>query len=298
MNYLIYFFLFLLGLSAGSFLNVVLFRYQPGASLFDLKKIGGRSRCPHCGQILSWRELIPLFSFFWQKGKCRHCQQKISWQYPLVEFLSGFIFLTVPIYLNFLYKIQGWQFFLSENRWFYGLTLIWLLIFLIWILLAFIDKRYYLIPPELNWGIFILGSIIVLIQFFHQLPFPSQFSFLRHYALAFNLTSNIFLSHLIGALIGGLFFGLIYLLSQARAMGFGDVKLAFVSGWLFGWPDFGLALVLSFIIGGVWSLILIFFKEKSFKDKLPFAPFLILGMLLTFFFGYQIIGFYFHLLSI
>jgi len=297
-SYWIYFFLFLLGLSAGSFLNVSIFRYQPGASLFDLKKLGGRSHCPHCGQLLSWPELIPLFSFFWQKGKCRHCGKKISWQYPLVEFLSGLVFLVVPIYLSSLYKISFWQFFLSGKHWFYGLIFVWLLIFLIWILTAFIDKRYYLIPSELNWGLFILGLIIVLIQFFHQNFSPYFFSFLRHYALLFSFSSNIFLIHLSGALIGGLFFGLIYFLTRGRAMGFGDVKLALASGWLFGWPDFGLVMALAFIFGGIWSLILILFKKKSLKDKLPFGPFLVLGMVLTFFFGYQIIEIYFHFLSL
>ena len=87
---------------AGSFLNVVASRYREDKFLFSKKNLGGRSRCPQCRKQLNWYELIPLISFFIQMGKCRGCRQSISWQYPLVELLSGLIFL-IPISANFLY---------------------------------------------------------------------------------------------------------------------------------------------------------------------------------------------------
>ena len=98
---MIYFALFIFGLALGSFLNVASLRYEPGQKLFDLKIIGGRSRCSHCRSQLSWYELVPLFSFFWQGGRCRKCNHPLSFQYLLVEFLSGLLLVLVPWYINF-----------------------------------------------------------------------------------------------------------------------------------------------------------------------------------------------------
>jgi prepilin signal peptidase PulO-like enzyme (type II secretory pathway) len=51
------------------------------------------SHCPHCKKRLQAENLIPLVSFFWQKGKCAFCKKTISWQYPLMEIASGLIFM-------------------------------------------------------------------------------------------------------------------------------------------------------------------------------------------------------------
>ena len=79
---------FILGTIIGSFLNVLILRYGK-------KDITGRSACPFCGKTLQWYELIPILSFIIQRGKCRLCESKISWQYPLVEFATGSIFVSV-----------------------------------------------------------------------------------------------------------------------------------------------------------------------------------------------------------
>ncbi|MBI2100528.1 MAG: prepilin peptidase [Candidatus Vogelbacteria bacterium] len=79
---------FVLGLIVGSFLNVVIYRYQTGYTVL------GRSECLVCGEKLRWFELIPVASFLFQLGRCRACSGLISWQYPLVELLTGFIFLS------------------------------------------------------------------------------------------------------------------------------------------------------------------------------------------------------------
>lgn len=96
LNILIGFFIFLLGLCIGSFLNCVIYRQE------QEKTIQGRSFCPNCKHSLSWKDLFPVFSFIYLSGKCRYCKKNISWQYPLVEVITGlaflFIFLLFPQY--------------------------------------------------------------------------------------------------------------------------------------------------------------------------------------------------------
>ena len=77
-----------LGLIAGSFINVVIYRVP--------RKLGivfGRSQCPHCERSLFWYDMIPVISFFFLGGRCRFCRKPISILYPLVEIISGLIFL-------------------------------------------------------------------------------------------------------------------------------------------------------------------------------------------------------------
>lgn len=90
MTLLYFVFLFLLGLGIGSFLNVLVLRLNTGESV-----IKGGSRCLSCGEGLRWFELIPVFSFFLQRGRCRYCASRISWQYLGLELSSGIIFLLV-----------------------------------------------------------------------------------------------------------------------------------------------------------------------------------------------------------
>ena len=77
----------LLGLTLGSFGNVIILRLPHG------KRLDGRSRCPRCNAELSMKELIPLVSFLWLRGRCAHCRKPISLQYPLVEAASALLFL-------------------------------------------------------------------------------------------------------------------------------------------------------------------------------------------------------------
>ncbi len=80
--------LFLFGLIIGSFLNAVIFRLHSGESF-----LSGRSHCMSCKHELAAEDLVPLFSFLWLQGRCRYCKVKLSRQYPLVEFLTGLLFV-------------------------------------------------------------------------------------------------------------------------------------------------------------------------------------------------------------
>ncbi|MFC7061644.1 prepilin peptidase [Halobacillus seohaensis] len=87
MTTLLTLYFYLLGVTLGSFYNVVGLRV-PNGELFKQE----RSYCPNCHHTLSWYELIPVLSFFIQKGLCRHCHQRISSIYPSMEILSGLAF--------------------------------------------------------------------------------------------------------------------------------------------------------------------------------------------------------------
>jgi prepilin signal peptidase PulO-like enzyme (type II secretory pathway) len=101
------FFIFILGLCIGSFLNVCIYRLPRGQSL-----IHPPSHCPQCGNLIKWYDNIPLLSYLLLKGRCQHCSSPISFRYPLVEALTGTFFLfsffrhspasfTFPLSLSF-----------------------------------------------------------------------------------------------------------------------------------------------------------------------------------------------------
>jgi len=81
------FYVFIIGLCIGSFLNVVILRSFSGESI-----VLPPSHCTKCNHKLAWFDNIPLFSYLFLKGKCRYCNEKISIQYPIVEFITGVIF--------------------------------------------------------------------------------------------------------------------------------------------------------------------------------------------------------------
>ena len=296
--------LFAIGTAFGSFLNVVTLRYQPGRSVFSMKALGlsaqagGRSHCQHCGKTLTAVELIPLVSYLLQRGRCRSCKAPLSLQYPIVEFVSGAVWVTVPLFVSFFYGISSGVFAsLAAPLWGYGLALVWVAVFLTWLAIFVIDLRHYLIPDELNLFLAALGvaAILLLVAYHGAIP-AFRDSFLRHYALlASPAALEVWVNHLLGAAAGGLLFGLLVFLGRGRAMGMGDVKLALASGLLLGWPDILLAAMIAFILGGAWGLVLVCTKKKSFGDRVPFAPLFTLGAAATVFLGYPLIGFYFSL---
>jgi len=259
MPLLFYLLLFIFGTAVGSFLNVLIWRYVPEGKLFSWLRLSGRSHCPYCSKTLEWYELVPILSFILQGGRCYSCRHKLSLQYPLVEAAAGLIFVLVPWTLAHFYGLSQQLFvFLNAPRFYYGLSLVWVAIFLVFLVIMVIDLRHYLIPDELNSALIILGIILTLVLLLNKniLP-PFHESFLKHYALIFSPTQNLILNRLLGIGLGLIFFGALSILSLGRAMGFGDVKLAFATGFVFGWPDIALVIILAFIIGGIFGVFLI-----------------------------------------
>src|SRR3989344_3404066 len=286
--------LFILGTALGSFLNVVVFRYDPDRHV--MKNVHGRSHCMHCNKRLSWYELIPILSFLIQFGRCRSCGAKLSFQYPLVEILSGAMFVLAAYFLVPVGRMAEIP---------YPRLSIWLLAILALILISVIDFRLRIIPDELNvfiavlaaanlFALFVEGGFGAIKEGLYNSPFGAHAavtgSFLGPSGMLLWPIDNLWLNFIFGAAFGGVFFGAIYYLSRGRAMGFGDVKFAFAAGLLLGFPDMVVATMIAFITGELFGLFLIAIRrKKSMKDSLPFGPFIALGIITTVFFGYDLV---------
>ncbi|MFA5987603.1 MAG: prepilin peptidase [Candidatus Paceibacterota bacterium] len=140
MDGLIYFFTFVLGLIVGSFLNVVIYRYNTGFSPLE-----GRSICFSCRNTLKWWNLVPLFSFIFQGGKCSYCESKISWQYPLVEFLTAAVFASIVSNVGLSLA-----------------TILYFIIFSIMIVVSVYDLRHKIIPDGLVYALIAFGMARLL----------------------------------------------------------------------------------------------------------------------------------------
>lgn len=287
-----FFFLFVLGLAVGSFLNVIALRYEEDGPLLSPSIVRGRSHCPYCRKTLKWYELVPLFSFLAQRGRCRNCQEKLSWQYPLAEFLSGLIFVLVPYALvNFKFSISN---FPAPS------VILWIVVFEFFLLLSLIDFRLYIIPDSINLWLAVLGIVLIFAPLTScgGIDGSRCGSFLGYYFLIFPSINNIWLNHLSAAFLAMFFFGAVILITRGRGMGWGDFKLGGALGLIFGWPDILAVLALAFIIGALSSIVLMARGEKGMKDAVPFGPFLIIGATLVFFLGFQMTQFYFRIFGI
>ena len=87
MQILIYLYIFFIGAILGSFFNVVGIRVPKKETLL------GRSHCPECNHTLGAFELVPVIGYIFLKGKCKNCRTPISVKYPLIEFITGALFL-------------------------------------------------------------------------------------------------------------------------------------------------------------------------------------------------------------
>ena len=294
---MMYIFLFLLGLAFGSFINVISLRFNPEGEFLFSNASKGRSHCPHCHKTLSWYELIPIVSYLIQGGQCRSCKKNLTLQYPLIELLTGIIFIAVPWYII----NHGFALFapsLYAYQWpVVVLSALWIIIFLTLILLSLIDLKHFIIPDSINLFLIFFGIIVMALNYFAFKP-ENLFSFVGYFSQLFGLAGSVWVNHLVAALVGAVFFALIIILSRGRAMGWGDFKLIIGLGLIFGWPDIIMILALSFIIGSIFGLGLIMKKRKTMKDVLPFGPFLVLASAIVFFFGFDLMSAYFHFFNI
>ncbi|MCX6720927.1 MAG: A24 family peptidase [Candidatus Staskawiczbacteria bacterium] len=160
--------------------------------------------------------------------------------------------------------------------WVWGLNLVFLFYVASSLIIIFVyDLKHYIIPDKVLFPAIIITFVFRLVENFRDIP-----------------------GFLIAAVIASGFFLAIFLLSRGKAMGFGDVKLAILMGFLLGMPNIFVALFLAFFFGAIIGLILMAFQKKGLKSEIPFGPFLIMGTFLAMFWGNQIIQWYLNIFKI
>ena len=254
-------FAFSMGASVGSFLNVVADRLPAGQSL-----ITPRSHCSGCGHTIHARDLIPVLSYLWLRGRCRYCFAKISPRIVAVEFLTGALFAV-------LYLKLGWGFAVIAFG--AGLALL--------VAIAIIDLEHRLIPNRL-----VIPAVLVLAAL---APFWPDLGIDR--ALVFEQVHLASLSNSLAAGGGALLAFLAIKAVYPSGMGAGDVKFAGLLGLLVGFPGIVVALWTAVVVGGAVAFGLIALGGRSRKDAMPFGPFLSAGGILALLAGTEIIDVYF-----
>ena len=263
------FVIFCLGLIFGSFINALVFRMHEKNNKkykkIDLSIFTGRSICPNCKHVLAPIDLIPVFSWIYLRGKCRYCKAKISVQYPLVELTTAILFLF------------------SYILWPYGFTVIgacelfvWLVIVLGFISLSIYDLKWLILPNKAVLMLTIVGILNLLI-------FTIIFN--HHY-------TGALLAILSGLIIFG-FFWILFIISNGRWIGGGDVKIGFLLGLLAGTPIKSfLVIFLASLLGTLFFSPSLILSKRKIKSQIPFGPFLILASYIVFLCGSRIIDWY------
>lgn len=252
---------FILGTIIGSFLNVVIYRLNTGMG------VKGRSFCDACGKTLHWYELVPLFSFVWQRGQCMKCGVKLSWQYPVVECGTGLLFLLViSLGLPVLPSISL------------------MILSAVLMVVTVYDIKHFIIPNQMVlWfvGLSLVGVVLGV----------------------FGVNAEFFLeerwwSHLLAGVLIPLPFFLIWYLSKGKMLGLGDVKLMVPVGLYLGLSLGFSAVIISFWVGALYAILLLYRsfmlwikqkytgckirkKAKVWGREVPFGPFLAIGILVV-----------------
>lgn len=232
------------GLCIGSFLNVCIYRIPRGLSI-----VAPRSFCPGCGKPIAWYDNLPVLSFLFLRGRCRHCGMRISARYPLIEMLTGALFVMV------------WNRFGAT-----ALTPIFCVMVSGLVVATFVDFDFMIIPDRTSLGGIAAGLVLsALVPTLHGVP-----------DLAPALLRSV-----VGAASGG---GILWLVAvvgkwafKKDAMGLGDVKLLAAIGAFLGVPGVIYTILASSIAGTVIGLTLIGLGGHQWRSRLPYGPYLAAG---------------------
>jgi leader peptidase (prepilin peptidase) / N-methyltransferase len=236
-NAVIPFFFFLFGICIGSFLNVCISRIPEGVSI-----VSPGSRCPRCMTPIKPNDNIPVLGWLLLRGKCRSCSLPISPMYPIIEFLTGALFVLT--YYRFGFSLTTFKFLI------FGCLLIVLIV---------TDLRVRILPDAINWPGFGVGLAFALkvppsdgiaVLFFHQ-------NYLLHHTEA--------VLGLIDALVGAaagsfLLWGAAFLYRIVRkreGMGMGDVKMMALVGAFLGVRGAFLTILLGTLLGSILGLMVV-----------------------------------------
>lgn len=235
-------FMLIMGTIFGSFYNVVGYRIPNGLSI-----VKPGSFCPKCNHSLKWYELIPIFSYIFQKGKCKCCKERISIIYPMVEITTGILFAVSYYIFGFSYE--------------FILALI-VSSFLVIVIVS--DINYLIIPDEVT---FFFCLLLFFVKLFIEGIVIAVFS-LGFGVLLFGIMYLIMI-------LGNLIF-------KKESMGGGDVKLMFFVGMAIG-PTLGMfSIFLSSVIALPLSL-MVYIKDKD--NVIPFGPFILIATFMIVLFG-------------
>lgn len=226
-----------LGLVVGSFLNVCIHRLPRRESIN-----WPGSHCTSCNRPLSWYENVPIVSWLALLGRCRTCGQRISVMYPLVELITGVLFVAG-------YWIYGWTPMLAVRLAFACAM----------VALFAIDLRHHLLPNSITLPGIVIGFLLSLF-----LPPGWKASLIG----------------LIAG--GGVLFAIAegyYRLRGVEGLGMGDVKMLAMIGAFLGWKLMLVTLILASFAGSVIGVVIIALGRGGMKAALPFGTFLAVGAL-------------------
>ena len=252
---------FLLGSIIGSFLNVVVYRMPRGLSV-----VKPRSKCPNCEKPVMWYDNVPVFSWLLLRAKCRFCGEPISWQYPLVEGITGLLFLGV--YLRFGFTLA---------------TPIYMLLVAGLVVVTFVDLVDWTIPNEITYPGIPLGIVCAGLATIYP---------------ASNLQLQSIVSSVAGAAMGYLLLKGLDMFSliafKKHGMGMGDWKLMAMLGAFFGFANTILIIALSSFVGIALASPMIYQKyfggdEDENPMYLPFGPSIAIADIIAIFCGPQLI---------
>jgi leader peptidase (prepilin peptidase) / N-methyltransferase len=270
---------------------------------------GGRSYCTYCKHQLAWYDLIPLVSFLTLKGRCRYCHRSIGNEYILVELLMGLLgviaFLQVPgDYISTIisgeYGVWGSKVVLPLLNLLFELFAI-----SVFVILLLTDIKSYFIPNRITFPS--LGIALSYLAIYCSYTILLQYIAIKQSAIGLYLMppySDYFYQHvidllyplqsgLLAAMLIGLFFGTLILITKGRGMGGGDLKLGVFIGLVLGISNALLAILLAFLLGSIVGVALLILRRKKMGEMIPFGPFLSAGAIIALFWGEHIINWYF-----
>lgn len=258
------------GLICGSFVNAFVWRLRKQettkskAARRSYSIMHGRSMCPSCRHQLAPKDLVPVLSWMWLRGRCRYCQASIGWQYPLVELATAALFALSYVVWPMNFDAIGSVRFV-----------LWLVILTGLMALAVYDLKWMLLPNRVVYPLGVLALLYVVIGM-----------------SADDVVQELY--RLISSVgVGGGLFYLLFQLSEGRWIGGGDVKLGAVLGILLSNPYHAFLMIfLASLLGTLAIVPGLILKRTSVSSKIPFGPFLILATILVVLFGAGMIDTY------